>query len=367
MTTARKVVLIVATVLLLGGAALSMGAFAMADFRFENLSNTTRDWTSNTSTMNAEAEAPHTAIVVRDRGEGVRFEPTDGDAIEVTYWTGTEKSMTITDEGGVLEIDGTGSPLAGVMIMKVDFQDRTTVVKVPRSFAGSIEAETVSGNIDATGLSGLTACKATTVNGYVQATRLEAGEMSLATTSGSATVNGVRATKVSASSTNGSVVANDVAADDVALSTASGNVGMSGINAKTLVAHTMNGSVVAQDVAADSVSFDTTSGNVTSDNMTAGSLDARTINGSIDMTSLDAALASFGTGSGHVNATFVGSADDYRIDAQSTHGSVHAPQGNANASKQVTASAMNGSITLGFVGGGADGALLPASDEPVAA
>ena len=37
MTTARKAVLIVATVLLLGGAALSMSAFAMADFRFENL------------------------------------------------------------------------------------------------------------------------------------------------------------------------------------------------------------------------------------------------------------------------------------------------------------------------------------------
>ena len=39
MTTARKVVLIVATVMLVGGSALALGAFTLADFRFENLSN----------------------------------------------------------------------------------------------------------------------------------------------------------------------------------------------------------------------------------------------------------------------------------------------------------------------------------------
>ena len=75
MTTARKAVLIVATVLLVGGSALALGAFAAADFRFENLSNDTRDWASTTLTLDAESETPHTVIVVSDRDEGVRFEP----------------------------------------------------------------------------------------------------------------------------------------------------------------------------------------------------------------------------------------------------------------------------------------------------
>ena len=133
MTTARKAVLIVATVLLVGGSALALGAFAAADFRFENLSNTTRDWVSDTRILEPEAEAPHTAVVVRDAGGDVRFEQTDGDAFEVTCWTSSEKTVDVVDEGGVLEITGHGTSLTGLMIMKVEFQDHATVVKVPRS------------------------------------------------------------------------------------------------------------------------------------------------------------------------------------------------------------------------------------------
>ena len=55
MTTARKAVLIVATVLLVGGSALALGAFAATDFRFKNLSNTTRDWVSDTRILEPEA------------------------------------------------------------------------------------------------------------------------------------------------------------------------------------------------------------------------------------------------------------------------------------------------------------------------
>ena len=58
MTTARKAVLIVATVLLVGGSALALGAFAAADFRFENLSNTTRDWVSDTRILEPRQRRP---------------------------------------------------------------------------------------------------------------------------------------------------------------------------------------------------------------------------------------------------------------------------------------------------------------------
>ncbi|MEI3230156.1 MAG: DUF4097 family beta strand repeat-containing protein [Gordonibacter pamelaeae] len=155
MTTARKAVLIVATVLLVGGSALALGAFAAADFRFENLSNDTRDWASTTLTLDAESETPHTVIVVSDRDEGVRFEPADGDAIEVVYWTSSEKAVDVVDEGGTLAITGRGTSLAGFQFMKVGFQDHATVVKVPRSYTGSLTVETSSGSIDVADLDGL--------------------------------------------------------------------------------------------------------------------------------------------------------------------------------------------------------------------
>ena len=181
MTTARKVVLIVATVMLVGGSALALGAFTLADFRFENLSNTTRDWVSSTQTLSTEAEAPHTAVVVRDASESVRFEPADGDAFEITYWTSSEKTVDVVDEGGVLEITGQGTSLTGLMIMKVDFQDRTTVVKVPRGYTGSITVETSGGNVDVANLDGLGTVSLTASSGSLSLMRTSAETVGLRT------------------------------------------------------------------------------------------------------------------------------------------------------------------------------------------
>ena len=44
MTTARKTVLIIASVLVAGGLAIAFGAFAAAGFDIRNLSNDPRDW-----------------------------------------------------------------------------------------------------------------------------------------------------------------------------------------------------------------------------------------------------------------------------------------------------------------------------------
>lgn len=63
-------------------AALSMGASPWRTSASRTCFKYHPRLTPNTSTMNAEAQAPHTAIVVCDRGEGVRASMTDGDAIE---------------------------------------------------------------------------------------------------------------------------------------------------------------------------------------------------------------------------------------------------------------------------------------------
>lgn len=310
MTTARKAVLIVATVLLVGGSALALGAFAMADFRFENLSNTTRDWDSNTTTLQPETEAPHTQIVLRDPDGDVRFEPAEGDSFEIVYWTSSEKTVDVVDEGGVLEITGEGTPLSGVMIMKVEFQDRSTVVKVPRSFTGSITAETSSGNVDAMELDGLEA---------------------LTLTSGS-----------------GSLSTMHVSAGAVTMKTSSGTVGAVGVNAKSVQAATSSGSLSLSDIDAEAVETSTTSGSQDFGDLRTGTLKALSSSGGIETAVIDADSAEFESSSGTVRALFAGAATDYDIAASSLSGHVGAPSGALGAGKRISAHTASGSIDLKF-------------------
>lgn len=321
MTTARKAVLIVATALLVGGSALALGAFAAADFRFENLSNTTRDWVSNTKTLSTESEAPHTAIVVSDRGEGVRFEPADGDAIEIVYWTSSEKAVDVVDEGGVLKITGQGTSLTGLMIMKVDFQDRTTVVKVPQSYTGSITVETSSGSIDVAELDGLESVTLSANSGYVSAMRVNAGS--------------------------------------VDLRTSSGNIVAVGVGAEAFSARASSGSLSFDDVEASSFEARTTSGNQSLGDMRAGTLSARSSSGGIETAVIDAESVELEASSGSIHALFAGMAADYDTTASSSSGYVSAPTGTTGAAKRIVASTMSGSIDLKFM---RDGTALDSSE-----
>lgn len=45
MSSGKKTLLVIATILVIGGGAISFGAFAAAGFNFENLSTESRNWT----------------------------------------------------------------------------------------------------------------------------------------------------------------------------------------------------------------------------------------------------------------------------------------------------------------------------------
>ena len=286
MTTARKAVLIVATVLLVGGSALALGAFAAADFRFENLSNDTRDWASTTLTLDAESETPHTAIVVSDRDEGVRFEPADGDAIEVVYWTSSEKAVDVVDEGGTLAITGRGTSLAGFQFMKVGFQDHATVVKVPRSYTGSLTVETSSGSIDVADLDGLGSVALSANSGYVSAMRVSAGSVDLKTSSGNIVAVGVEAEAFSARASSGSLSFDDVEASSFEARTSSGDQSLGDVRANTLSARSSSGDIETAVIDAEGVELEASSGHVSAPNGTTGAakrIVASTTSGSIDL------------------------------------------------------------------------------------
>lgn len=326
MSKAKKVVLIIAAVLVVGGIATSFGAFAAAGFDVRNLSNEARDWKQATHTFAPEAEGAHTHIVINDTAENVHIEPTDGDAVEVTYWESEQegKRYELSDESGAISIEGTNERLIGHIGFMVGFADRTTVVKVPRSFTGSIEAQTESTGIDLSQLEGLESVRLASENGHIEAVGVEARTTDLHTQNGMIEAAGVTAAQLKAETVNGTVTLSDITADELEAFATNGAVHLSRVSAGRVNAGSMNGFIEAATLAADNIAFTTTNGGV--------------------------------------QAVIVGSPDEYAINATSTNGPVNVPSGSsaADAPKQLMARSVNGALGISFTDGG--GASKP--DEP---
>ena len=315
MSSGKKTLLVIATILVIGGGAISFGAFAAAGFNFENLSTESRNWTSSTKTFAPETENPHTAIVLRDMGEDVRIEPTDGDAIEVTYWTNERKSFDVDDNGGTVTVEGSREPAIDIMMIG-SFEDHSTVLKVPRSYTGTLDIDLMGGNVDAADLDRLGSVTAKTASGNISLSRLAADDIVTNAASGNVQVQRVQCAYLSATTMSGNIEFSDVEATEIVkLDTASGGQLLRGVNTATLDARMGSGDILAAGVAATDARFDAVSGSV--------------------------------------NASFSGSDGEYAIAASSVSGDVHSPAGSATASRHVSARTMSGDVTLTFSGGSA--------------
>lgn len=222
MSKAQKATLIVATVLLIGGLGLAFSMLVLADFNLGNLS-TTRNWTSTAHAFTSESESPHTEIVVRDSSESVRIEPSSSDSIEVECWESENKRFEITDEGGVLSVVGIDRPAPHLFVM--DFQNRTTVVRVPASYSGSISIETASGNIEVADLRTVKTVSATTASGNITISALPAAETVFASsTSGSAWLDNVDAASIDARTVSGRINTESCSGERISLESTSGSI-----------------------------------------------------------------------------------------------------------------------------------------------
>ena len=262
MSSGKKTLLVIATILVIGGGAISFGAFAAAGFNFENLSTESRNWTSSTKTFAPETENPHTAIVLRDMGEDVRIEPTDGDAIEVTYWTNERKSFDVDDNGGTVTVEGSREPAIDIMMIG-SFEDHSTVLKVPRSYTGTLDIDLMGGNVDAADLDRLGSVTAKTASGNISLSRLAADDIVTNAASGNVQVQRVQCAYLSATTMSGNIEFSDVEATEIVkLDTASGGQLLRGVNTATLDARMGSGDILAAGVAATDAKFDAVSGSV---------------------------------------------------------------------------------------------------------
>lgn len=92
MSKAKKILLIVASVFVIGGAILAFGAFAVAGFDFKNLSTEDMDWNSTTRTFEVTPQDTSASLVVRIASGDVSIEPTDG-SIDLAFTEQVSESV----------------------------------------------------------------------------------------------------------------------------------------------------------------------------------------------------------------------------------------------------------------------------------
>lgn len=314
MTTARKVLLIIATALVAAGIVLAGTAFALAGFDFRNLSNDNRDWVRQTWELPAEKTAALSAIEVSD-GQGIRVEGYDGDTVRIEYWEHQNRGVAILQDGSMLSVNGDVEGNAPIGILVANLEDHTTLVQVPRDFAGSIGAYGTDGDASIANFEHLDEANAVSQNG-------------------AATANAVEARSVRVESDNGLVQANSVTADE------------------RLAAVAGNGDVTLDSVLADEVRASSENGSVSVASTTATALlNVQAKNGSANLFRIDAPLIEASSDNGDVELSLPGKEDDYRIDANAANGVVDNPALSQRAgAREVVARSVNGNIAISYDG-----------------
>lgn len=321
MTTAHKVLLIVATALVVAGVALAGTAFALAGGDFRNLSTDQRHWEQCFYEVPADQVAALSAIEASD-SEEIRVEGYDGDTIRIEYWENERRGMFIDQQDGTLLVNGDAGANGaswGVFVFSFSSEDHATRVLVPKSFGGDIS---VYGTDEGASVAGFE--------------RL--GDVTVSSRSGSATANSLRVGSLAIESDNGLVQGNLVTADGVVSARASnGDISLGSILADELWTRNDNGSTSLADATAATL------------------MSVSSQNGSIDLLRVDAPSVEASSANGSVELALPGKESDYALDAAAENGTVYAPTFfTHDADRHVTVRTDNGSITVDFEGGDLD-------------
>jgi hypothetical protein len=144
MRKVTKVFLIVATVCVLGGAALSAAVFAYADFNIYAFStNGPREQKHFTASSSAL-----TSISFAGVADNLTIQSGDVSSIEVDYWENNSNYYRLTENApGQFRMQAETN-WRHAFGFDFDARNYDVVITVPKSFAGTVQVSTVSGEVE---------------------------------------------------------------------------------------------------------------------------------------------------------------------------------------------------------------------------
>lgn len=319
MKASRRILLITATALVVGGAAIMLCAFALAKGDMEQLTSDRRDWVYHTYELSDDEWAALASISCSDDNESIYVEGYDGDTLRVEYWEHQQRSVGVQQDGDSLLIfaNTRNDPLTlGVSMGFPD--DRATRVLVPRGFAGDLRVGSATGCVSVANIDGR-----------------EPVSLHVYTENGPAILNHLKAEKAHVQSINGDVQCNTVDVEgDLIASSENGSIDFAGVLAGNMSAESGSGTVsIGASFAIDMLFAASRDGDVTIYGADAPAIDAN-------------------ADSGTIRLALPGDMDDYGIDAASENGYVSAPySSSSDASREVTARTQDGDLFIEYEGG----------------
>jgi DUF4097 and DUF4098 domain-containing protein YvlB len=285
----NKVILIIATICLAAGALMATLAVVFNGFDLGTLStNGTFQQESRSFELTADA-----SIVYEGVAHDLIVERSEGKSVEIEYWYNDQQEYTFNNSDSVLRI--AEKYKFRLFSFNFDFTNRTTILRIPATFDGSLTLTTSSGAVKLRGLASLEeltlesisgslelesvevtgALRATSSSGGVLFSNVEAARGFLNSISGNIRLSDARLTsKLEASSTNGNIRFEGLRVPHVALESISGNIqgDIAGdATSYAIESQTTSGKVSLPDGASRSVQTDnslavkTTSGDIVID------------------------------------------------------------------------------------------------------
>lgn len=215
-----KIVVIIATVCIAVGLALTGTSFALADFDLRNLSTDPGYERKSYLAKSTDFEE----IVFEGTSENVRIEPSPDESFHVEHYRGESLGFEITEDDGILRIVEKHEFRLMVFNFNFDF-GREVVIQVPESFTGDLSINTSSGNLFIQGFSHLKSLQMQSVSGMISIDSVSASEsMQVQSTSGNISADSLSTQELFAGTASGQIRVTNLEAARITSDSASGNI-----------------------------------------------------------------------------------------------------------------------------------------------
>lgn len=318
-----------------------------------SFNNTTGERTlTNDERKSYEAKEGITIIELDESSCNINVQIGDVKVPTFSYMEGDKTGkLNITEKGNKIVLEREHSKNhVNIAVIGMDFEDCSTYITLPQSYAGSLDLSSSSGSIKVDGtdcyedlitqsssgditINGVVSKNgvgATATSGSINLQSIKAdGFVEVFSRSGTINADAVECSRdCTFKTTSGSIKLSGIAARDISSTSSSGSENLSNIEASgNLAANSTSGSIHLDSIAVGAnVSLESSSGSIHFDKFAAGGdlnfkATSGTIKGTIEGQESDYSIMSHSTsGSNNLESTRTG---DKKLDVNTTSGSVH--------------------------------------------
>lgn len=346
MKSTTKIILITALGLILAGFLLGVGTLAIAGLPFGQDYRTYR--TEHDAALAIRTDLDSATLYLRQ---------TDGDRIVVICNDlADDRCTTVTERGGVLEIDHDARPWYADIRSWISFgedPEYDVEIGIPAGYAGKLTIESSSGGIEVEDVT-LPSAEFALSSGFVKFDEVDCtGTLRISASSGAIVLDEVRtAGALTVSATSGAMRLSDIdCAGDLTTDANSGALRLEMIRVKgTLTATRSSGTITGERITCQGdLRLRANSGVIRVDIADAASLEAKTTSGALSFDELTADDIHLEATSSIIRAEINGRMSDYNITSGTTSGSNNLPENQSGSGgKTLVALTTSGSINVTF-------------------